>query len=336
MITNAPTDGNCKVCGMKHFSIGPSTKLKTIIASDNICSNDIYEHNCPICGQYDIRKDAFDTLLEIQNNNKEDFISFVNYVRTAKKPVEIDSPEELKNIILSNPGPRDLPERVRKVLGQICNGIKNIGRGLDIAFYRDAYLFWCHNKEELKRIIAILAEEGYIKINEGGRIVNPNGDHFSNLNDSTVFLAAKGIDISPEFNRQNNSSKCFIAMSFNETLNNLVDEVFKPAAEEAGNFIAFRIDHKEHNDNIDDHIIVEIKESRFIIADLTGQKQGVYWEAGFAEGLGKKVIYTCRKDEIDGKKVHFDLNHRNIIVWEEKELNVFKQRLVDRIKATIL
>jgi len=33
-----------------------------------------------------------------------------------------------------------------------------------------------------------------------------------------------------------------------------------------------------------------------MICDLTGYRGGVYFEAGFAYGLGLEVIYTCRKD----------------------------------------
>ena len=41
---------------------------------------------------------------------------------------------------------------------------------------------------------------------------------------------------------------------------------------------------------------------------------GVYYEAGFAQGLGLPVIWTCRKDMID--YVHFDTRHCAHIDWE--------------------
>lgn len=81
-----------------------------------------------------------------------------------------------------------------------------------------------------------------------------------------------------------------------------------------------------------------------MVADLTGYRGGVYFEAGFAKGLGKPVIFTCRKDWFDGvlssegkpikEKVHFDINHQNIIVWENPE--DLKKRIVNRIRATII
>jgi nucleoside 2-deoxyribosyltransferase len=45
---------------------------------------------------------------------------------------------------------------------------------------------------------------------------------------------------------------------------------------------------------IDDQMRVALRTSRFVVADLTRGNRGAYWEAGFAEGLGRPVIYTCR------------------------------------------
>ena len=46
---------------------------------------------------------------------------------------------------------------------------------------------------------------------------------------------------------------------------------------------------------IDDRLRVEIQSARFLIADLTHENRGAFWEAGYAEGLGKPVIYTCEE-----------------------------------------
>ena len=39
-----------------------------------------------------------------------------------------------------------------------------------------------------------------------------------------------------------------------------------------------------------------------MIAELTGNRNGVYYEAGYATALGKEVIVAYR----EGEKVHFD------------------------------
>jgi len=56
--------------------------------------------------------------------------------------------------------------------------------------------------------------------------------------------------------------------------------------------------------------MAEIRRSRFVVADYTGQRNGVYFEAGFGLGLGLVVIPT---DEVDN--LHFDIKHLNTLPW---------------------
>ena len=82
---------------------------------------------------------------------------------------------------------------------------------------------------------------------------------------------------------------------------------------------------------INDAIISEIKSCKFCIADFSQQKDGVYFESGFAVGLGKPVIYTCHKDWFD--KTHFDTNHFPHLIYENN--SEFIQKLDNKIKAWI-
>ena len=59
----------------------------------------------------------------------------------------------------------------------------------------------------------------------------------------------------------------------------------------------------------------------------------MYYEAGFAHGLGIPVIFTCRKE--DKGKLHFDTSHFNHIFWEEQKPEELKKALQNRIRATI-
>jgi nucleoside 2-deoxyribosyltransferase len=80
---------------------------------------------------------------------------------------------------------------------------------------------------------------------------------------------------------------------------------------------------------------VEIRTSRFLIADLTHENRGAYWEAGFAEGLGKPVIYTCEKSKFGVQKTHFDTNHHETVVWEKENLSEAAEKLKVTIRATL-
>ena len=71
-----------------------------------------------------------------------------------------------------------------------------------------------------------------------------------------------------------------------------------------------------------------------MVADFTGNRGGVYFEAGYAQALNIDVIYTCRDTEEDKKLLHFDIGHFNHIYWkDEKDLY---EKLRYRIEHTIV
>ena len=130
------------------------------------------------------------------------------------------------------------------------------------------------------------------------------------------------------------TSRAFVAMWFNESMNGAWEIGFRPAIVGAG-YEPIRVDRTEHVNKIDDQIIAEIRKSRFVVADFThgdeGVRGGVYYEAGFAHGLGMDVIFTCRHDVFG--HIHFDTRQYNHIVWQEPE--ELRDRLLKRIEAVI-
>jgi len=113
--------------------------------------------------------------------------------------------------------------------------------------------------------------------------------------------------------RQPATVQGFVAMSFDPTLNDAYALGFDPGIRAAG-YRPLRIDDKEHAGSISDAIIAEIRRSRFLVADYTGANNGVYFEAGFALGLGIPVIPTCHADWL--AKLHFDIRHINTLKWD--------------------
>lgn len=132
------------------------------------------------------------------------------------------------------------------------------------------------------------------------------------------------------------SRKVFMAMRYgDEQLDKIVEEIFKPAVKKTG-FDLFKLpDRPQPAGLIDDRIRVEIQTSRFLIADLTHENRGAYWEAGYAEGLGKPVIYTCEKKKFRRLKTHFDTNHHLTILWDADNLGESAEKLKETIRATL-
>jgi len=122
----------------------------------------------------------------------------------------------------------------------------------------------------------------------------------------------------------------FVAMSFSPEMKSMWEKAIKPAIQQAG-YTACRVDEQPHNDNIIFKIMAEIKNSRFVVADVTEQRNGVYFEAGYALGLGVPVIWSVRKD--DAANVHFDTAQYNQIRWETPE--ELREGLFDYICAII-
>lgn len=130
------------------------------------------------------------------------------------------------------------------------------------------------------------------------------------------------------------SSNAFVAMWFAKEMSSAYESAIAPAIERWG-YTPVRIDRREHNNRIDDEIISEIRRSRFVVADFScgpdGARGGVYYEAGFAAGLGKPVIFAVRRGDLE--RVHFDTRQFNHIVWETPE--DLRAGLENRIGATL-
>ena len=129
----------------------------------------------------------------------------------------------------------------------------------------------------------------------------------------------------------------FMAMQYgDEVLNRMFDNCFSPAVADAG-FELRRLDRYPKAGVIDNLLRSEIRNARFLLADLTHYNRGAYWEGGYAEGLGKPVIYLCERSVFDDekKRPHFDTNHCQTVVWEEENPEECARKLKATIRVTL-
>jgi len=195
-----------------------------------------------------------------------------------------------------------------------------LGARVFIDLHKDYPLFHARSKDEAFTIFSYLEQAGLVR----GVAIG------SNHKDWAGQITAKGWSKSVEQVSGSRSKRCFVAMWFSKEMKALCDEFIDPCIRSC-NFDPLRIDKVQHNDKICDRILAEIRRSRFLLADFTGHRGGVYFEAGFAMGLGIPVIYTCRRDHM--KDAHFDTNHYNHIVWTDGA--DLAEQLRNRIQATI-
>jgi hypothetical protein len=157
--------------------------------------------------------------------------------------------------------------------------------------------------------------------NEMGLLVSQNNNEYQ--------VSPKGL-LYLEGRTGQQASMGFCAMWFSDEVKPLWINVIEPAIRLAG-YEPLRIDSRQHNGKIDDEIMASIRASRFVVADFTGNRGGVYYEAGFAHGLGLPVIFMCR----EGDDLHFDIRQYNCIFWKPDQLEDVQSRLKNRILATL-
>lgn len=132
-----------------------------------------------------------------------------------------------------------------------------------------------------------------------------------------------------------NSHTAFMAMKFGDaTLDRVLRECFQPAAARAG-FVLRALNEQPSAGLIDNQIRAAIRASRFMIADLSHDNNGAYFESGFAEGLGLPVIYTCEARKFDARKTHFDTNHMHTVKWDTDTLEEAGEVLTATIRNTL-
>jgi hypothetical protein len=189
--------------------------------------------------------------------------------------------------------------------------------------------FWARlfmkNRREFLFYLDLLQKEKLLAYFTGG----PAGE---DIVLSSYTILSKGIEYVLSLQEGDYSSSCFVAMSFTDEMFKVFDEAIQPAIEVTGfKPLLISKEHLSSDTTINDGIIASIKKSRFTIADFTDNRNGVYFEAGFALGRGQKVIYTCKESDL--KNLHFDIRAYQQIVW--KDAADFKQKLIDKIEAFI-
>jgi hypothetical protein len=128
----------------------------------------------------------------------------------------------------------------------------------------------------------------------------------------------------------------FIAMEFNDAiLDKFVRDVVKPTIVEHLGLEILDMRDAARAGIIDDIMRITIRDAKFVIADLTHDNNGAYWEAGYAEGLGKPVVYMCEKTKFDKDKPHFDVNHCTTVSWSADAPDDFRAEIVAVLRRSL-
>jgi len=184
------------------------------------------------------------------------------------------------------------------------------GQPINVVPNFDYPLAWASGEKEFVYLLHNLIERDFVRRTDGP----------PDLNDSFVFelvITSTGWGFLEDHARPAViSDQVFVAMSFAPELSSAWKDGIQPALLKA-KFRPYRVDAVPHIDRIDTKIITEIKNSRFLVADVTQQRPGVYFEAGYAMALGLPVFWCVKVDDLPN--VHFDTRQYNHIVWKDEQ-----------------
>jgi len=291
--------------------------------------------SCARCGDFNVLDSFSRELLEILGNDNRKRAVLSHWIRSEdekrlstdpKKRSTLVLTKQLVEQILKNPPPNPA-EQADNFVRWLGDKVPAPGEEILIEPSTHQSIMCAETPNGFALVIRHLFEAGIvtgIQYND-----KPGKAH--------VTLSFKGWQYYEKLKRGAiDSRKAFMAMKYgDEQLDKIVEEVFKPAVKQTGFDLFKLVDRPQPAGLIDDILRVEIQTSRFLIADLTHNNLGAYWEAGYAEGLGKPVIYTCEKSKFEKDPPHFDTNHHLTIPWDEKNIEEAAAKLKATIRATL-
>ncbi len=296
--------------------------------------------DCEICGRYDITKEAYHDELKIgaayENEWTEVRRVALSHALITQRDVPIGEAglPVLATGILEEfrKSGRTLPTRLQQAnntIQYIGNYEYENGQRLELIELKFYARIGAISPDSASTLAYELHEIGLVGMDQ---VMGANGYGFED-----AFLTLDGWERwEKERSNENTSNVGMIAMQFGDPiLDALVNEVIKPAIEEISGLSVERIDDSPKAGIIDVILRQTIRDAAFVIADLSHANRGAYWEAGFAEGLGKPVIYICEQSVWDDQKTHFDTNHCTTVIYENDKPDEFKKRLIATIRNSL-
>lgn len=206
-------------------------------------------------------------------------------------PLFIENAAQAKMLVSDVLVPRNAMEQAESVLRAIAEEAPNLGQFTDyhpLSYWVTMCLFPL--AQGISPLFQELAKCGLILL-ENNR--EPLGSNESNTPWRTA-LTMDGWVKCDSLRKRSQSQTAFVAMWFHESMTPIYDDGIKPALESMG-WRVVRIDREHFHNRIDDEILRKINEASLVVADFTGARPGVYFEAGYALAQGKPVIWTCNQ-----------------------------------------
>lgn len=319
------TEIECPIWGTKALQIGPKWEDPMQI------------HSPRAGGKFYIYKDTIDDHRHMSIDQRISISLWISERNQESSQIPIVS-EKNYRYITSFPRLNTTSMRLK-----MLQFFAEIRPGQDVPFPQDTSKIEIMERYHTDLICASIGAESYRELESLVMLLHEEGILSKSV--SVIRFSMRGYREIDIISNNRNSKNVFVAMWFDDEMNDAYKSGISPAILDCG-YIPIRVDSIHHNEKIDDRIISEIRKSKFVVSDFTCPlildnsndykkkyevRGGVYYEAGYAKGLGMDVIFSCRKNTLNS--LHFDTRQFSHIVWETAE--ELREKLYYRIDATV-
>lgn len=295
---------------------------------------DARDIDCDVCGKYRVSGTVLD------DNNQFRGSAFSPFLRAAlSHTIRIAQSEEDVPFIKSDwlnefrENPR-LPSPVKtaqRLIEHIGSHLQKFGTPLESLKPSACAYIGFVNLGNAEFIFRQLQSDGIVV----GELIPDDEEEFYHPNDMNLTLKGWA-----EYEKQRagefGGNYAFLALQFGDPLlETFVSDVLKPCIRNELGYEVVDMRDVARAGIIDNLMREQIRDAAFVIADLTHDNSGAYWEAGYAEGLGKPVIYICEKSKFDEAKTHFDTNHCTTVVWSSDDAGSFSAVMVATARRSL-
>ena len=302
---------------------------------------------CEVCGDYHITRDIIDDHFETKEG-KHDLSKLAAYLYYNNSKITSDiliseqySIKDFFRItpdIVNNWYPKKFSEKIDLILLKLDELSSFNGDYVNV-FTAIEQLMFC---ESVKSSGVREGYEDKVQIEFLETFLSTH-KFIADLGNFTYQLLPEGLERVYELQTTASINKnVFVSMAFNEGTKE-TREAIREGVIKAG-FSPEYIDEIIHNHQIMPEMFRLIRESRFLILEISDPNYGAYYEAGYALGLGKEVIICCKEDVFNKEykteeekkyakylKPHFDIAQKQILVWKDSEDLI--KKLYEWIKA---
>jgi len=277
-------------------------------------SGDRISVDCKTCGKYQITGSLLASRFPLPESERYRMSFWCKRRQLEGREPPPLSTHTIAGVVAQLPNPAT-HEKLDVLLMSLTLRNPTAGELFQLDHWRERSLACAREESELRYFLECLRDRGDILMGDRGNMITGQGW------ERAARLAAQ-----PQ-----TSKTAFVGMRFSDDMLAVWKMAFNPAITRAG-FEPRLANDPAHNEQIDARIVAEIKQCRFLVADVTWGRTGVYFEAGYALGMGRPVIWTCRSDR-KSQDMHFDTRQYNHILWESAA--DLSEQLYYRIIATI-